>query len=435
MNRHILIVFLSVSLCACTEKESKVSQLPDLSAVRANLAFVCAHESDHLPSLDPNADILFKYARYLQKNSGPKDYDDILRYYRIAAAYDHYKANTNAQLLISQGLASSPDAEKESVDLASRLVDKGIPSGYYDIGHYLEGGYGLKKNPEMSLRYFRKAADLGSPEAQYYVADLLAPMDKAPEVAKQMRECATAQGFGKAASALGIDLKTDKHYAEAVKAFQKGVESGDVQSASFLENGFEAPPESDRLYYLALSKDPERTRRYDLIARFLDHNDGRNPKVPDIDKIVPLPPAKLPPWDGTFQWQKEQDAATPPQKPSDEFINEMAKAKHLDPATGLPLPGSADKTSQAEQPENVASRLPLGTVAHTGQICPEDGVWCAKLGAGQFGDTQRRFLKGDALPSVVVHEPRKLAVLDSMMGTRRHVEQVAWELVAYLDQA
>lgn len=163
MNRHILIVFLSVSLCACTEKESKVSQLPDLSAVRANLAFVCAHESDHLPSLDPNADILFKYARYLQKNSGPKDYDDILRYYRIAAAYDHYKANTNAQLLISQGLASSPDAEKESVDLASRLVDKGIPSGYYDIGHYLEGGYGLKKNPEMSLRYFRKAADLGSP--------------------------------------------------------------------------------------------------------------------------------------------------------------------------------------------------------------------------------------------------------------------------------
>ncbi|WP_423369701.1 SEL1-like repeat protein [Burkholderia sp. LMG 32019] len=344
-RRTPAVLLISCLLAACSKSENAVNPVPDVDAVRLNLAFTCVHEADHLPSLDAEADKLFRYGRYLQKLKGEKDFDDIARYYRIAAAYDHYKANGNVQLLISQGLVSSPDAEKESVDLAARLVDQQILSGYYDIGHYLEGGYGLKKNPEMSLRYFRKAADMGSPEAQYYVADLLAPIDKAPTVAKEMRECATAQGFGKAASALGIDLKTDKHYAEAVKVFQKGVESGNIQSASFLENGFEAPPESDRLYYLALPNDPERARRYDLIERFLDHNDGRNPGIPDIDKIVPLPPAKLPPWDGSFQWQKEQDAAIPPQKPSDELVSKMAKAKHLDPATGLPLPGSADKPS------------------------------------------------------------------------------------------
>jgi uncharacterized protein len=59
--------------------------------------------------------------------------------------------------------------------------------------------------------------------------------------------------------------------------------------------------------------------------------------VPDIDQIVPLPPAKLPAWDGTFQWQKDQDAAVPPPKPSDELIARLSKDKHLDPATGLPL--------------------------------------------------------------------------------------------------
>jgi len=117
------------------------------------------------------------------------------------------------------------------------------------------------------------------------------------------------------------------------------------------------------------------------------------------------------------------------------MINEMAKAQNLDPKTGLPLEGKTEKTSQQDQPQTVAARLPLGTVAQTGQQCPEDGVWCAKLDAGQAGDATRRFLKGDSLPSVVVHEPRRLAVLDSMLGTRQHIASVAWELVAYLDQA
>ena len=189
----------------------------------------------------------------------------------------------------------------------------------------------------MSLRYMRKAADLGNPDAQYYVAEQLAPINNAPAVARQMRQCAAAQGHAEAASTLGIDLKTDKLYSAAQQAFQKGVATGDSLSALALEDGFNNPPSSDQLTYLALAHDPERSRRYKLIGKFIDDNDGRNPKVPDIDKIVPLPPAKLPPWDGTFQWEKDQAAAVPPQKPSEEFIERLSKDKHLDPATGLPL--------------------------------------------------------------------------------------------------
>ena len=410
-------------------------QLPDMSVARANLAFSCTHETDHLPPLDPQADSLFQYGRYLQKKDGPKDFNDIVRYYRIAAAYGHYKANHNAQLLVSQGLADSPDAPKEAVDLATELVRQGIPGGYYDIGHYLEVGYGLKQDAETSLRYFRKAADLGNPEAQYYLGDLLAPVDKAPAVAKQMRQCAADQGYGKAASVLGIDSMANELYPDAIKAFQKGVAAGAAQSASFLEKGFQGPPQSNQLYYLGLPNDPERSRRYERIWKFLDDNDSRNPKVPDIDKIVPLPPAKLPPWDGTFQWQKEQDAAVPPQKPSDELLDQLAKAKNLDPATGLPVAGASSKTSAVDQPATVTARLPIGTLATTGESCPEDGVWCAKLSKGQAGDAQRRFLKGDVLPSLIVHEPRKVTVLDQLMGLRQQMAKVQWELVGYIDQA
>ena len=337
MHRPLIILSVACLFAGCLKHGNDTNSMPDLSAVRANLAFNCVHQADHLPRLDPQADTLFQYARYLQNKAGPKDFNEIARYYRIAAAYGHYKANHNAQLLISQGFADSPDAPKEAVDLATQLVQQGIPGGYYDIGHYLETGYGLKQDTETALRYFRKAADLGNPEAQAYVGKMLAPQEKAPAIARQMRECAANQGLGDAASALGIDLSGDKLYAAAVQAFQKGVEAGNAQAASFLENGFKGPPISEPLYYLALPNDSERSRRYAKIRHFIDANDGHNPTLPDIDKIVPLPPAKLPLWDGTFEWQKEQDAAVPPQEPTNELINQMAKAKHLDPSTGLPL--------------------------------------------------------------------------------------------------
>ncbi|OIT09538.1 hypothetical protein BL243_24830 [Ralstonia solanacearum] len=406
-----------------------------MSAVRANLAFTCAYEADHLPPLDPEADQLFQYGRYLQKKDGPKNFNDIARYYRIATAHGHYKANNNLQAMVSQGLADSPDASKEAIDLAKQLVNQGVPSGYYDIGHYLELGYGLKQDPEMALRYIRKAADLGSPDAQYHVGKLLAPIDNAPEIARQMRQCATDQGHGEAAVELGINLKTLKRYPDAVKAFQQGAKAGNSTAASFLEDGFSNPSPSDQLSYIALPHDPERARRYKLIGKFIGNNDGRNPKVPDIDKIVPLPPAKLPPWDGTFQWEKDQAAAVPPQKPSDELIERLSKAKHLDPATGLPLAKSEQVAQTETEPTPQPTRLPLGTIARTGESCPQDGVWCVSLAKGVVADAERSFLKGMELPMLTVYQPRKFAWMDDWLGVRRQTVQATWKLVGYLDEA
>ncbi|MGD7095879.1 SEL1-like repeat protein [Ralstonia pseudosolanacearum] len=437
MNKAILIFVLALLAGACTHKENTpLNSLPDMSAVRANLAFTCAREADHLPPLNPEADQLFQYGRYLQKKEGEKNFNDIARYYRIAAAHGHYKANNNLQSLVSQGLADSPQPSQETIDLAIQLVNQGIPGGYYDVGHYLESGYGLKQDPEKALRYMRKAADLGNPDAQYYVAKLLAPIDNAPTVARQMRQCATDQGHGEAAAELGMDLKTDKLYPEAAKAFQESVKSGHSSIALLLQDAFNSPSQSDQLHYLAFPSDRERSRRYGLIWQFLKNNDGLNPKVPDIDKIVPLPPAKLPPWDGTFQWEKEQAAATPPQKPSDELINRLSKEKHLDPATGFPLSKSEQVTqAETESLPTQPVRLPLGTVAHTGEPCPQDGVWCASLAKGAVADAEQRFLQGMPLPSLTVYQPRKFAWMDQWMGTRKQTISTTWKLVGYLDEA
>ena len=123
------------------------------------------------------------------------------------------------------------------------------------------------------------------------------------------------------------------------------VAAGSSQSALLLESAFDVNGGNDPVSNLDVHVDPERVHRYNVIGKFLRANDGRNPKVPDLDKIVPLPPAKLPAWDGTFQWQKNQDAATPPPKPSGELINELAKAKHRDPRRDYRFPAARHRTA------------------------------------------------------------------------------------------
>ncbi|CAE6954846.1 sel1 repeat family protein [Paraburkholderia domus] len=431
MKIAALLLLTITSLTACS-KENDLPDFPDVASVRANLAFTCTHEADRLPALDPDADALFRYGRYLQKRDGPKNFDEIARYYRIAAAHGHYKANHNVQQLVSQGMADSPDAARESVEWATELVNQGIPTGYYDIGYYLNSGYGLKQNMETALKYIRKAADLGNADAQYYIADLLAPHDRAPDVARQMRQCAADQGHGRAAYELGVNRQNNGKYHDALVAYQKGVAAGSSVSALNLEESFLAPPATEELYFLDLPKDQERSHRYKLIGKFLDRNELSNPSVPDIDRIVPLPPAQLPAWDGTFEWEKKQ-AEIPP-KPSDELINRLAKEKNLDPATGLPLSAAASQTSQAGKPAKLA-RVPLGTKMRAGARCPESGVWCTQILAELRGETTQRFRKGETLPMLDVYRPRTFAWLDDVLGKRRYTTDVIWTLTAYNDKA
>ncbi|CAD6556321.1 hypothetical protein LMG27952_06061 [Paraburkholderia hiiakae] len=371
--------------------------------------------------LDPQADVLFQYGLFVEKKPGPKDFNTAARYYRIAAAHGHYKANNNLQLLVSTGLASSPDAPRETIDLAEQLITAGVPGGYYDMGHYLELGYGVVKDGKKALVFIRKAADLGSPEAQAYVAELLAPADRAPEIAMQMRQCAASQGSGAAAVDLGMDFKDKGEFRSAVGAFQLGVKNGSTQSAFGLWNSFIAKP-SNELYYLGLALDAERSKRYRTILLFLRANDGLNPKVPDIDQIVPLPPAKLPPWDGTFQWQKEQDAATPPPKPAESLVARLAREKNLDPATGLPL--APAKSAQAE-------RVPLGTEACTGEVCPQDGMWSIPHIALATPEATCYIRKGEVMPHLSFLGSRGIPFVDALLGRPLHTRAETWTLVSY----
>ncbi|HID2449943.1 TPA: DUF6396 domain-containing protein [Klebsiella pneumoniae] len=157
-----------------------------------------------------------------------------------------------------------------------------------------------------------------------------------------MLRCAAEQGEGDAANGLGNMLAIDGKYREAVEAFQLGVAAGDGSSARFLANGFNGPIPSDELYYLAQQPDPERARRYKVISKILSNYSYASPVIPEINDIVPLPPALLPEWDGKLKWLEEWEANIPPSAPDAALIEKLAKAKQLNPATGRPLPTSPD---------------------------------------------------------------------------------------------
>jgi Sel1 repeat protein len=64
------------------------------------------------------------------------------------------------------------------------------------------------------------------------------------------------------------------------------------------------------------------------------------PKVHDLDDIVPLPPAKLPKWDGKIAFQRWYEGEAPP-KPSEALMQKLVNQvglwvdTRLDLETGL----------------------------------------------------------------------------------------------------
>ena len=342
-TKLLLALFSFLMITACSKKEEQMPDAVSVDFAHSSMEFKCVYERDSLPVLNQDANVFYRYGLYLEKLKGQKDYDDIARYYRIAAAHDHYKAATNLQFLLSTGQARSPDASKEVIDLIDYYVAKGIPGAYYDMAHYLELGYGVKQDGADSDAYFRRAADLGNPDAQYYLGSLLSYLPNKADITQAMYKCAMEQGNRLAGRNYSSYSKVTGQYQEALHGYQAATRNGDDMSAYSLANAFKGPPASDELYYLAVQQDDERADRYNRITDFLTRHEHLGAKIPDLDDIVPLPPATLPEWDGTFQWKRELDSAVPI-IPSAELIEKLSAEKGLDPATGLPLPKPTGNT-------------------------------------------------------------------------------------------
>ena len=344
--------------CDIKEKEqqrkTQMAQLEQLTA----LEFTC--QKEELPPLSEETQQLYNYALYHDLHNmwtgdkGDEVWNGLARYYRIAAANGDYKANVRLQYLLNTGRISTDMPQTEVHNLNEELAKQLPATAYYNLYGYLDVGYGVRTEKDGKYAYLRKAADLGSREAQYVIAEMLADIEDSEEtqeafkyrldLVEQLWACASEQGLGEASINLGISLKSDKKYSEAVKVFYQGVKNGDSMSASTLRGGFSKQTTKDnRLDFLDLAPDEERSRRYNIIWNYLTDNDYLHPKVPDLDEIVPLPPAPLPEWDGKIAFQRWNEGEAPP-KPSEALMLKLANQAGLRVDNGLDLETNLPKS-------------------------------------------------------------------------------------------
>ena len=323
-----------------------MAQLEQLAA----LEFTCKKEE--LPPLSEETQQLYNYALYHDLHNmwtgdkGDEVWNGLARYYRIAAANGDYKANVRLQYLLNTGRISTDMPQTEVHNLNEELAKQLPATAYYNLYGYLDEDYGVRTEEGGKYAYLRKAADLGSREAQYTVAEMLADIEDSEEtqdafkyrleLVKQLRTCASEQGVGNASSNLGANLELAKKYSEAVKSYHQGVKNGDTISALALSLGFNRETTRDSFNFLDVHPDDERAKRYSVIRSYLSRYDYLQPKVPDLDEIVPLPPAKLPKWDGKIAFQRWYEGEAPP-KPSEALMQKLANQAGLRVDTGLDL--------------------------------------------------------------------------------------------------
>ncbi|MCX2961811.1 DUF6396 domain-containing protein [Rodentibacter caecimuris] len=333
------------------QRKTNMAKLTQLAA----LEFTCQKEAR--PPLSEETQQLYNYALYhdlhnmWEGDKGDDVWNGLARYYRIAAANGDYKANVRLQYLLQSRRISSDMPQTEVHNLNEELVKQLPATAYYNLYGYLDIGYGVRTEKDGQYAYLRKAADLGSREAQYVIAEMLANIEDKEEtqeafkyrlkLVEQFWGCASEQGLGEASGNLAAFFKLNKRYNEALKVSHQGVKNGDSISAVVLREGFSKNIAKESLDFLDVVPDKERSRRYEIIRKYLSRYDYLQPKVPDLDDIVPLPPAPLPEWDGKIAFQRWYEGEAPP-KPSEALMMKLANQagvrvdNGLDLETGLP---------------------------------------------------------------------------------------------------
>ena len=336
------------------EYKARKIKMEKMEQLKANLAFVCKHEEK--PELLPETQQLYNYALYHDLHNmwtgkrGDEVWNGLARYYRIAAMNGDYKANIRLQYLLKSGRISSDMPQTEVHNLNEELAKQLPATAYYNLYGYLDVGYGVRTEKDGKYAYLRKAADLGSREAQYVVSEMLGDINDEEtlqmrlKLIEQLLSCASEQGLGNASNSLGIGFQMEQEYPKAVDAFHQGVKNGDSSSARWLSNAFSGKQKTNEIYFLDLPEELERSKRYDTIAKYLSRKDYLQPKVPDLDDIVPLPPAKLPEWDGKIAFQRWFEGEAPP-KPDEALVRRLAWQAGLNGDTGLD-----EKTGMPKKP-------------------------------------------------------------------------------------
>ena len=257
-----------------------------------------------------------------------------------------------------------PAAPEQVLQRIEALMRDNVPDAFFEMGNAYDHGYGVPRDADRAWAFWQLAADMGSPYAQTAIGKALNYGEGAQalkggrawandRIAIQMFECATAQGHAPAAYELGLDLYVDAfnktaaearaQYERALRILHDGVKWGSERAANSLFAAFDiGKPLVGHII------DKARAERYSALGDALYFNPDL--RFPNLDKVLPLPPAPLPEWDG-----------------NDEHLIDAAKAVVPNPRPEPPAP----LTVAPNAPRVSAVDARAGTVARA----PRAGYW------------------------------------------------------------
>jgi hypothetical protein len=294
-------------------------ELPLFNPHRAD--FTCQVEAGKVPPIDAEADAWFLEARALETDRDlldeERDWKKIVQLTRLAAERRHWKAMLNLASLYLDG-RDPEHGIGDAVLLVEQGMRLGIPAAYDRMGTFHMNGV-VQGDVSQAYAFWQRAAEMGNPQAMTFLAEkLMATWDNPKEgfwanipVGTKMLECALGQGDAQAALALHYqykDSRTPEGKDRAMRVLHEGVKLGCADCANYLRSEFGKP---DPTKMIVPHFDKARSERYDMLGDALSFNSSR--RFPNLDKMLPLPPARLPPWDGKREsLLKAVMAVTPP---------------------------------------------------------------------------------------------------------------------------
>ena len=340
--------------------------------------FTCLYQGQHVPPIDPQAELWFQQALALDDPNiwyENRDWKKIYQLYVQAAERNHWKAMLNLASLVLSGYPVPEHDPEAAIRWIEKAMTLGVPDAWDRMGVYHQNGLIKGGDTTSAYAFFQKAADMGSPAAMTFLGDKLGGTYDDPEgdfwgnrpIAVQMLQCAMAQGDGDAAYELSFYQKAPNSIetkSQALKTLHEGAKLGSANCAKRLSiefDGFNLSNGTNLVGHV----DKARAERYGKIGDALDFWQGRL-KLPNLDKVLPLPPAPLPKWDGN-------------------------KQTLIDAAKAVTPPGSPGATSGAslqgreQMPDGYGvMSLSDSPYAVTGdRLVPESGYWLALSGTEQ----------------------------------------------------
>jgi len=351
-------LFLSLTLSACKMNSDlpRNEELPLFNPHRAD--FTCQVEAVKVPPIDAEADTWFLEARALETDhelfEEERDWKKIVQLTRQSAERRHWKAMLNLASLYLEGRDPEHGIE-DAVLLVEQGMRLGIPAAYDRMGTYYMNG-AVQGDATQAFAFWQRAADMGNPQAQTFLGEKLRASWNNPAegfwankpVAIKMLECALAQGDWQAPYFLYYRYAspgTPEAKNRAMRVLHEGVKLGCAKCAHYLQLDFDDPDPADMI---VPHRDKVRSERYEMLGDALDFNSNR--RFPNLDKMIPLPPARLPPWDGKREsLLKAVMAVTPPRTvPKASAASQRQGREFLDAA--YDLRPTDDKTSEPKAP-------------------------------------------------------------------------------------